>query len=713
MRVDKTELNRERERTARVQQLLYALIQQAQGFSDAHDSSIKMLLSDAWEELRLKPTALSVTDLDTLGNEVNRFLLRQALSKDMMRRSERMLTDPFFARIDFREQGADEVETIVIGLYSLMDEKGNLVVHDWRAPISSLYYDETPGEVGYDAPTGRILGTMTLKRQYRFEGGKLAYYVDTDVCIEDDVLLDILSGATSSRMRSIVSTIQKEQNQAIRYDKAPVLSVIGGAGSGKTSIAMHRAAYLMFRQRELIDSSSIAILSPTSAFTEYISSVLPDLGEENTKMLVLHKVFAQVIGLAPEPPLKQIERLGQASYQLRRDSVGYKSGPDFVALLEGFADDFKSRGPRFEDIGLPGNSLIKKAELERMYRSEFRMLTPQLRLVRIQTVLQSRLDGWQQSLNSKYEQQLQGKYKGKELEMAARMAASQHLLPVRSLIKRMLGMDPLQLYAEALKDTPEALHMAAVDNAAAQLVWLEDAPAIAYLMLRLGFSAPDRSIRHLLVDEAQDYSAIALAFLHVNYPMAQITLLGDPNQRTIPGMPPAMPESWGNCFGAPRAPIVRLTRCYRSTAQITRLCNALLPEGLHVQAFGREGAAPSVLVNSAEALQTVLSGFQKGGMKRVALITRSLPEAQQLAKAHPGSWLIGDVDDMMPETDGLVVSCYHLMKGLEFDAVAVVWPDVPVTDGERRMLYTACSRALHSLALLGDEALIRALGIVL
>lgn len=707
------ELMRERRYAERVKELLCQIIAQSQGFSDQHDSTINMLLSDAWEELRLKPTALSVTDLDTLGHELNRVQLRQSLSKDVCRRSEKMLEEPFFARVNFKEDGETQTEKIVIGLYSLKDDKGALLVHDWRAPIASLYYDAMPGKVSYEAPEGEITGEMRLKRQYRFEDGELAYYVDTDVCIDDSVLLDILSGATSSHMRLIVSTIQKEQNRAIRFDKAKVLAVVGGAGSGKTSVAMHRAAYLMFRQRDTLSASSIAILAPTSAFSEYISGVLPDLGEENAQALVLHKVYTDVIGLTPEPPIKQLERLAQPGYTLRRDSVGYKAGADFVNLLERFVLTFKIHGPAFEDIGFEGNQLVTKQELEHMYRSEFRMLSPMLRLIRIQTLLQSRMALWEKSLEGKYQEQFHGKYRGKALELAARMAVSQRLSPLRTSIRRMLSVNPLLLYADALRDIPEKLYDAARENAAAQLIWFEDAPAIAYLMLRLGFAQPDRNIKQLMVDEAQDYSFIALAFLHVNYPMAQVTLLGDPNQRTSPGMPGLNPEGWGQCFELPSAPVVQLTRCYRSTAQITRLCNALLPEGVHVEAFGREGVTPLLASYTPEVLDSTLLRFKNAGYAHIALITRALPEAQQLAKQIPGAWLIEDEGDMMPEAGGVVVSCYHLMKGLEFDAVVVVWPKCTLDDGERRRLYTACSRALHDLALLPELSILEQLGLVL
>ncbi len=706
------ELRREQERAAFVQQLLIAVIEQAKDSSLAHEGTIQMLLNDAWEELRLKPTALSVQDLDTLGNEVNRFLLRKALLGGRAAQYERMLKEPYFARVDFQERGAGTPERIVIGLYSLQGTDGTLVVHDWRAPVAGLYYDATPGPVSYHAPSGEIEGIMSLKRQYRFEEGKLTYYVDTDVAIEDEMLMDILKGATSARMRSIVSTIQREQNQAIRAEGAGVLSVIGGAGSGKTSVAMHRAAYLLYRHGGLLDASSIATLSPTSAFSEYISNVLPDLGEENTRMPVLHQLLGHVIGTSPEPPLKQTERLSQPAYTLRRDSVGHKSGPDFVALMDRFIGRFSAVGPVLANIAVDEQVLITRGELERMYRSEFRMLNPFLRLTRIQAVAQAKIEASERSLQGQYEKRLSGKYKGRDLEMAARMAVSQRLAPAKALIRRMLRLDVLKLYAEAVSDLPEEISTAAQENADCQLIWWEDAPAIAYLMLKLGFAAPDRSIRHLLVDEVQDYSMVALAFLHLFYPLAQITLLGDPNQRTGPGMPPCRPAQWGACFGSPDAPVIELSKCYRSTAQITRLCNALLPVGAGVQPFGRDGAPPLVAAYDPKALLQTVERWQSEG-KRVALITRALPEASALAKKIKGAWLIQDEADMMPETGGVIVSCYHLLKGLEFDAVAVVWPEVmELTENERRRLYTACSRALHELALMGPDSLIRELGIV-
>ena len=289
------DLQSEREYTARVQRLLIGLIEQAQVMSCEHLESMQAIVSEAWKELRERPTALSQQELDQLATEVDRFAARKQFNENMAERSKRMLTNPFFARVDFIEKDSNEIEKIVIGLYSLKDEKGDLLVHDWRAPVCSLYYDSEPGDVEYRSPSGIIAGQLTLKRQYRMENGQLKYYVDTHMSIDDDMLLDVLSGNTTNHMRQIVSTIQSEQNAAIRQEDAKVVSVVGGAGSGKTSVAMHRAAFLMYRQRDILDASKIQIISPSTAFSEYVSNVLPELGEENIRARTLRDIVESVL----------------------------------------------------------------------------------------------------------------------------------------------------------------------------------------------------------------------------------------------------------------------------------------------------------------------------------------------------------------------------------------------------------------------------------
>lgn len=706
------DLRAEQEYTARVQQLLLALIEQAQVISGSHSESIRAIVADAWEELRLRPTAISQEELDQLSTEVDRFVARKQFTMNMAERSRRMLMNPFFARVDFVEEGHDEIEKIVIGLYSLKDEQGNLLVHDWRAPVCSLYYDSEPGDVSYGSPSGEIFGKLTLKRQYRMENGQLKYYVDTQMSIDDSMLLDILSKATSHHMHQIVATIQAEQNAAIRQEGAKVVSVVGGAGSGKTSVAMHRAAFLMYRQRDLLDSTKIQILSPSTAFSEYVSNVLPELGEENIRARTMRDVVEKVLDKKVEKPYRQLEALLDEGNTLRRESIHYKCGMDFLKKLRRFTDDFITFGPEFKSIRLEDQTLIRRDELRRMYQNEFSLLSPAQKLMRMSATLETRMSSWEEKLYKQYEQSFAGKYNGRELRFVSNMAVAQRLQPVRAQLRAQLDVKGSDLLKYVMRDAPQILKDAYNENCAANLTWWEDAVAEAYLAVRLGFAAPDKTIYHLLVDEAQDYSETALAMLAAYYPNARATLLGDPKQRTCPGMEECNPGAWGACFDAPDATVFPLSMCYRSSKPIAELCNKILPSGDQLNPFGRDGEKPLVAQYSEKLLKETLDKYRAAGHKSIAVITRSQAQADSLsAKLENVYRLDGGEDDLNYEADDNVVACYHLTKGLEFDAVIVVWPDAKLTDGERRRLYTACSRALHSLALLGGGGLLKDLEI--
>ena len=709
------DFRQEQEYTARVQQLMLAIIEQADRMSGSHLESIQAIIADAWEELRVRPTQLSVQDLEQLSVEVDRFAARREFTKGLAERYRRMLMNPFFARVDFVEQGETEIEKIVIGLYSLEDEKGNLLVHDWRAPVCSLYYDSMPGEVSYDSPSGKILGRMTLKRQYRMENGQLKYYVDTQLSIDDDMLLDILSGASSHHMRQIVATIQAEQNAAIRHDDAPVVCVVGGAGSGKTSVAMHRAAFLMYRRRDLLDASKIQIISPSTAFSEYVSNVLPELGEENIRARTMREIVERVLERKVEPLVRQMENTLPENLETRNKSVAYKTGVEFLRKLKATAESFATFGPNFGSVRMDDQILIRREELRRMYKNEFSLLSPAQRIERMKATLETRLSSWEEKLIRQYEQSFSGKYSGKELTFVSKMAAAQRLQSVRAQLRTYTNVTGWNLLQEALRDAPRELRNLFFENRDANLLWWEDAAAQAYLLVKLGFVQPDKTVYHLLVDEAQDYSETELALLHAYFPNARVTLLGDPMQRTCPGMGACVPENWGECFDAKDAPLFRLTRCYRSTLPITRLCNALLPGSEdRLNPFAREGEAPLVAQYSEQLLKDTLKRMRDAGYASIAVITRSQSQADSLsAKLENVYRLDGGEADLNYESTDNVVGCYHMVKGMEFDAVIVVWPDVELTDGERRRLYTACSRALHSVALLGGGKLIKELNIQL
>ncbi len=687
------ELKSEREYTAHVQQILYGVIAQSEKHAGFQDDTIKMMLADAWDELRMRPTALSPQDLEQLNTEIDRFLARKSFSESQAERYRKMLLKPFFARVDFAESGGDGTEKIVIGLYSLKDVDGSLLVHDWRAPVCSLYYDSLPGDASYESPSGVIEGKMTLKRQYVMDNGRLKYYVDTEYSIDDGMLLEMLSAATTSHMRNIVSTIQREQNAAIRNERARVLAVTGGAGSGKTSVAMHRAAYLLHRHREHLSASDMVVLSPSDAFTEYISTVLPDLGEENTQTETLPQLLSPLIGRAVETPAHQYERMLDSDEETRQ-AVDWLYGEKHVEALDMFVDKLHAFYPHFSTIALDKHVLATARELQKLYQVDNAPLNPAQRLSRIRAILESRLRDWEQSFYPQYEKQFIGSYRGKELDFIVRMAVAKRLLPLKNTLRQMLDADPLALYREAIAGTPGVKRLPGRDDSE-PIPW-EIAPGIAYLLVRLGFARPETRVKYLLIDEAQDYSNMALRFLSVYFPTAHVTLLGDPNQRTLAGLSPCRPEGWGALFGEPDAPLLHLTKSYRSTREITAFCDALLPDDDTPECFGRSGDPVMEIVYDPEKLRNLFARWEKKGYKRFALIARSTADARRLKKDFPDAHFMDGEDDAIHK--GLTVCACHATKGLEFDAACVVWPDAGARKDEMRRLYTACSRALHALA---------------
>ena len=272
--------------------------------------------------------------------------------------------------------------------------------------------------------------------------------------IDDGILLDLLSQATSRHMRQVVSTIQAEQSAAIRHENARVISVVGGAGSGKTSIAMHRAAFLMYRQRDTLDARRIQILSPGSAFSEYISAVLPDLGEENIRSRTLREIVESILGKKVESPLKQMEKLLEPPDETRLNSVRFKSGRAFLQELRKCAESFATFGPNFANVWLDGKLLIRREELRRMYKDEFKLLTPAQRLERVRATLETRMASWEASMYKQYEKQFEGHYHGRELTFVCKMAVSQRLQPVRAQLRGMLEITGQRLLTEVMRDAP-------------------------------------------------------------------------------------------------------------------------------------------------------------------------------------------------------------------------------------------------------------------
>ncbi|MFS0722806.1 RNA polymerase recycling motor HelD [Paenibacillus sp. 1P07SE] len=674
-----------------------------------------------------------------------------------MEKYGRLAKSPYFGRIDFRDERTGATEQIYLGIGSFLDERSDsFLIYDWRAPISSLYYDHGPGPAAYDTPGGEVQGDLLLKRQFVIKDGRIELLFDTGLTIGDELLQQALSRTSDQQMRSIVSTIQKEQNRIIRDEKARMLVVQGAAGSGKTSAALQRVAYLLYRHRETLRAEQMVLFSPNPLFNSYVSTVLPELGEQNMVQTTFQEYLDRRLSdtFAVEDPFTQIEYILQDAdtpgYDARLAGIRYKSSAAYLKTLHRYIKQLEEGGLPFKPVKCQGQTVVSAAELQtRFYRMD-----PAIRLanrvVLLEEWIQERihsfeLEQWkepwvEEQIELLSPEQYQRAYQklrkqnrdkidtfddqDKEKELLAKLIVRERLKPVRRRVASLSFVDYVRLYLQIFEQTgyyeaaaepgeaPEAWGDICKHTAAAirsQSLPYEDATPFLYVKeLVQGFET-NTNVRHVIVDEAQDYSAFQLEFLKRLFPRARMTALGDLNQ-AIYAHTPVMGETEPliALYGEEHTGIIRLLRSYRSTREIVAFTSGMVPGGESIIPFNRSGDKPSVtVVSDAEehrvALADILAELQRERYASVAVIGRTAAECETL---HEMLSEVRDVHLIRKETSsfktGIQIIPAYLAKGVEFDAV-IISDASDLKYGrelERKLFYTACTRAMHELRLL-------------
>ena len=630
-----------------------------------------------------------------------------------------MQDSPYFGRIRIQEAGHGP-EDIYIGISTLWSPTDEPVIYDWRAPVCSLFYEAEPGEASYRAPAGDIPVTLTLKRQYRIEKGVMRALFDTDLKIDDPVLQDILSRQTSARMRTIVTTIQRQQNQAIRTEGPRHLLVHGPAGSGKTSVALHRAAWLLYRYKDTLTREDILILSPNSIFSDYISEVLPSLGEDPVPTRTFMDLTREKIpGYRLEDPIVQTETLltrrGTIETQKRLDSITYKSSHSFLKELDAYVEALETDWPYFKPIRYRDTVIMELNEIKQLYGRTRGSVTA--RLDRVRTMGLDRIHQYRKVLTQEILETLSyedGYINRKEMRASARLRAAGELREIRARWYADTGLSGVAAYADCLTriaerqtgDIPDLCRDTLRYVRAGHSLRAEDIGAVLYLSVRLDSLHRDVRVRHIILDEVQDYTPIQLAYLAQAYPQSRLTLVGDINQRALVGNHLARLSD----IGLNDMIEVELSVSYRSTSEITRHCTSILGDEATgvIRAVDRHG--PPVRRLSCgdgevfmREIRSILSEW-KDTYGSIALITRTMDSAHRLHARLRETSPVHLVDaDQQTFVHGVVILPVYLAKGLEFDAVIVLCPEGDAYDeGERLLYYTACSRALHGLCVLQE-----------
>lgn len=604
----------------------------------------------------------------------NELLLRDADARGehAVRHRDRLLTlrpSPYFGRLDFQPDDAGTgPRTAYIGRHSFRDEDG-LAVLDWRSPFAGMFYDADLGPAGYDAPTGPVAGRIHRKRQLTVTAGVLQHAADTDQTVRDEVLQRELGRSTDPSMRSIIATIQREQNQVIRDESDRTLVIQGVAGSGKTSIALHRIAYLLYRRRDRLRAEHVAILSPHSVFSDYISRVLPELGEEPVSTLALTDIAEAQLGRvafapAPDPlagdsPAAERARLtADAEYHRRLEAHTAR------AVESCFAPT---------DLDIAGRDVTADWLAER-----FAALAPRPVKARLAQIA------------------------GDIVDRAGPPRTFGPPVPRRAAVaKTLTGMltvtSPMALYRAVCRDLGIPVRLAGPNT----LPW---ADVFGYLYVKHRFDGllTRTDTRHLVIDEMQDYTPTQYAVIRAVFPCT-MTVLGDVDQALDPH------HRWTTDTLAAQfdpAHLVELRRSYRSTAPIMQFAGAVRG-GDPIDTVDRPGPAPVVHACADHPAQVrrvadQIERFHAGGTGTLAVIARTAEHARAWADALAPTGqvtLVGDAGAGL--SAGICVLPVRTAKGLEFDEVIIVDTDAETYGSpvDRGLLYTASTRALHRLTL--------------
>ena len=597
-----------------------------------------------------------------------------AFAVEVRERLARLKDSPYFARVDFREEGGGAAEPCYLGS-SAFRHGGELLICDWRAPIAGLFYDCEVGPAGYDAPAGRVEGELTRKRQFRIRGGVLEYALESGAHIQDDVLQRELSRTSDEKMKSIISTIQKEQNRVIRNERAAVLIIQGAAGSGKTSIALHRIAYLLYRFKDRLSAGRVTILSPNRVFGDFISNVLPELGEAPVGGLGLADIAqVQLEGDVAFLPARDPLEEGDGAWAER---ARFKAAPDLVERL----DRFLAQGGIFEAADCAVGEHTAPAEWIRARFEALGGLPIRVRLAQMAGELRARFGDAGEDLPTA----------GAIEKRLRAMLRCKSTLALYRAFYRSQGRP--ELFAPPARNTLE---------------WEDVYP---YLYLRGAFEGLKQSgvVRHLVVDEMQDYTPVQFAVLNRLFPCPK-TILGDFAQRVDPNHTGTL-EDLRRLY--PGAEYVELNKSYRSTWEIMRFAQRIQPAA-RLEPMERHGAAPVVLAcrDEEEVLERVgalIRAFEAGEHATLGILTKTGREARALHAAISG--LCGAhllTQDSRRFSGGVSVASIGMSKGLEFDEVILPGVSAAAYAGprDRSLLYVACTRAMHRLTLLysGDPS---------
>lgn len=588
-----------------------------------------------------------------------------------LQRLFRIQNKPYFGSIRFKEEGSEEEDNIYIGI-THVEDKLDYYVHDWRSPICSMFYDYETGPASYKAPSGIIKGNIIKKRQYIIEDAELKHIFDNDLNISDSLLQEVLAEESSDKMKNIVNTIQEEQNKVIRNTEDKNLIVEGIAGSGKTSVALHRIAFLLYRIPNLT-SSNVVVFTPNKVFSEYISNVLPELGEDNTYDMTFYDLLCQNIN-----EYKDIENFTDFISRYYKgnvdnyDIVKYKQSDEIIKDIDSYINNLLSTIKFNNKLEYDNFIEIDTEELNNMLNYKYNRFPLFERIKEISKRIAS------------------NNYEGSTKNASSIEKKLKELLNIKLDLKDIFNnfyQSKYSKYKDKVND---------------KYLYYEDACIFLYIKsLLVGFNT-NHVIKEIVIDEAQDYNKLQYLIIKKTFKTSNYTILGDTNQTINPYYKYDSLEELTSIFESSK--YITLTKTYRSTGKIIDYTNKIL--GLnHVTAIRNDKASDIIFRNNITKndFLTDINNL-KTISKSIAIITKNDKEAEKVY-----NMLKDDLDIMLIDGFGhikrdLVVVPSYVAKGLEFDSVIIYTDeDNKYQEKDKYLFYVACTRAQHNLIIYNNS----------
>lgn len=588
-----------------------------------------------------------------------------------LQRLFRIQNKPYFGSIRFKEEGSEEEDNIYIGI-THVEDKLDYYVHDWRSPICSMFYDYETGPASYKAPSGIIKGNIIKKRQYIIEDAELKHIFDNDLNISDSLLQEVLAEESSDKMKNIVNTIQEEQNKVIRNTEDKNLIVEGIAGSGKTSVALHRIAFLLYRIPNLT-SSNVVVFTPNKVFSEYISNVLPELGEDNTYDMTFYDLLCQNIN-----EYKDIENFTDFISRYYKgnvdnyDMVKYKQSDEIIKDIDSYINNLLSIIKFNNKLEYDNFIEIDTEELNNMLNYKYNRFPLFERIKEISKRIAS------------------NNYEGSTKNASSIEKKLKELLNIKLDLKDIFNnfyQSEYSKYKDKVND---------------KYLYYEDACIFLYIKsLLVGFNT-NHVIKEIVIDEAQDYNKLQYLIIKKTFKTSNYTILGDTNQTINPYYKYDSLEELTSIFESSK--YITLTKTYRSTGKIIDYTNKIL--GLnHVTAIRNDKASDIIFRNNITKndFLTDINNL-KTISKSIAIITKNDKEAEKVY-----NMLKDDLDIMLIDGFGhikrdLVVVPSYVAKGLEFDSVIIYTDeDNKYQEKDKYLFYVACTRAQHNLIIYNNS----------